>query len=374
MIKMWLLSIISDSSQVINAYGPRALGAIILIGIVGYLLYVLVDRDRSDKFRSKIYKILFAVSNKHDHEKKYISHDIRGQLNSARRKLHFGYEPLPKAIDIEWADDVNANTFDIKENQFVVRLDNSKHQAQNIALLAGAVVSRTTLVGLRHILEEPLQTAIDITLTRKLLHELNKGHVLDWFLSNDYKQFIAKSEIHKMRGKQVNELDEKGLFTRILLLELDDFAKKMRGKEPKPYMAGEIEGFISFLNSIATKKPRIDVSLTYLKAFLRVGVVIVADTDKILGSIDNYVKAVHYNLHNQSRSIYFLVYDKEYLSELSGSAYEQFNLQVNALSEEIAKNTILHKYFDLNYYIIDAYGNRRRARCIRYIGPDIYDN
>ena len=351
--------------DLISGYGPWGL----LVGVAGYLLKVLLDEDRAAVFRAKLYKLAYNCTGRVDQEKQYISNDIKGSLNLARRKIHFGDEVLPKAIDVSWVEGASGTTHDVKEGEFVIRLDPSKNQAENVCRMATALVKRTTLSGIRHSVEDPLETAIDLNLVRELLKTTGNSQALDWFIDNKYLPGVYTDDATTRRNKQIVTVDERGLFTRLLLVELESFAREMVGHPPKPYIAGEIEGLVEFLYELCSKKPKQDVPLKYHRAFIRIGVIIVAKTAKLLKSIEPYLKAMQINLEMELTSIYVLVSDKEWLEETDPRVYAEFEGQVAKLNHEIGQQTVAVKSGDYSYTCRDQSGRRRKYRCIRYVMP-----
>ena len=343
----------------------------VLLGGIVCLINILLDEDRSALFRAKLYKLAYRCTGRVDQEKKYISNDIKGALNLARRKIHFGDEVLPKAIDISWFDGASGTTHDVKEGEFVIRLDPGKKQEENVCRMAAALVKRTTLCGIRHSVEEPLETAIELNLVRELLKTTGNSHALDWFLANEYRPEFSGDDAKTHRNKQIVALDERGLFTRLLLVELESFAREMVGRGPKSYMAGEIEGLVEFLYELCSRKPQQQVPLRYHRAFIRVGVIIVAKTEKLLRGIEPYLEAMQINLEKESNSIYVLVFDKEWLGETNPEAHADFEHQIAALDREIGRQTIASKKGDYRYTCLDQFGRRRKARCIRYVMPHV---
>jgi len=65
---------------------------------------------------------------------------------------------------------------------------------------------------------------------------------------------------------------------------------------------------VEFLYKIATKQVGHDVPLQYYRAFIRVAVVIVAKTAKVLRSTRPYVLAVQRNMTAEPYSIYVLAW------------------------------------------------------------------
>lgn len=355
-----------DLIQLAIQYGPW----VIAIGLFYYLLRILLDEDKSSVWRARFYKLAYDVTGKRDTEKKFISNDVKGKLNLARRSLHFGQSIIPRAVDIIWVKDSNATAVDIKEGEFVVRLDPAESQEKNISSLAKVLVQKTTLQGIRHSVDKPIQVAIDMNLVKNLLRELRNKTVLDWFLSNEYQPNINADAECKRRNEQLLSIDERGLFTRLLLVELDEFSKRVYGMAPKQVMADEISGLIDFLHTLVTKQPKQVVPLEYARTYFRIGIILVAKTDKILrDGVGPYVFAMNESLKKKLDTVYVLAFDKDWLGEVDPSVLNEFNKKVVALQDEIKTRTVAHHDFTLDFAFIDQSGNRRRATCIRYKSP-----
>jgi hypothetical protein len=348
-------------------YGLPYLIIAIFLFLVIYLLRILLDENQSALWRGRLYRAAFSVSRKREHEKKFISNDINGRINLARNKLHFGKDLLPKSVKVEWIEGTNGGTYDLKEGEFVVCLNPAHHQEINIVRLATAVAERTSLIGIRGILEKPLATAIDLNLVKNILCQLKNKRILDWFLTQEYQLSVQRdAKLSTWNGK-IAEIDEKGLFTRILLIELDSFAKKIFGMAHKPFMAGEVEGLVNFLYLIATKQFGQQVPLDYICAYIKIAVVLVADTSKILsGGIERYVKAVNYELNKKINTVYAIIFEKEWLKEIDPKAEEEFTKLVKNLDNAILQSSRINKDFEVKYSCMDTLGRRRSAKCIRY--------
>jgi hypothetical protein len=330
-----------------------------------WLLQVLFDEDRADIFRARMYKWAYKLTGRIEQEKKYIASDIRGRLNLARRNLcPTGTAPC-RAVDVTWVDGADGEISDINDGQFVVRMDPGRAQEKNIAILATAVVKRTVLVGIRHSVEPPLQTAIDLNLVRKLLEQAGNHRALDWFFSNEYQPGAETNSSTQARNSQIVAIDERGLFTNLLLVELEDFAKRVYGLAPKAYMAGEIEGLVDFLYKLATKVYGEEVPLMYERAFTRIGVIIVAKTEKLLKGVEPYVRAMEVNLRKEMNAIYVLAFDKEWLGQADRDAQNLFHEQMDNLGKELGARTVV-KSFEVEYPCVYQ-GSRRKARCVRYV-------
>jgi len=352
--------------DVLRTWGPWALIAFLVI----YFGRVVLDKDRSDLWRSRVYRAVFSVTGKREHEKKYVGNDVMARLNLARRALRPVEGILPRAVKVDWVEGGEGAAYDLKEGQFVVRLDPSTQQERNIALLACAIVRRTTLTGLRHSVEEPLQVAIDMNLARTLLSRLGTTSALDWFLANDYRTATSASPQALRRNEQVLALDQRGLFTLMFLVELEDFERRIRGMAPKPYMAGEIEGLLDFLCTLAGKEVGEEVPLNYSKAYIRVGVIIVAKKAKLLESVEPYVLALQHHFKKQMNSVYVIVYDRDWLGAPDPTVRRALEDHVAALDAELERAAPVTRSFDVEHVRVGPDGKRRHGRCIRFTLPE----
>lgn len=341
---------------------------LLFILIIIYLLRVILDEDRSAAWRARIYKGIYKISGKSNAEKKYIENDINSRINLARRNMPFGKEHLPKAIKIEWFKSEKAETGRIKENEIVIRLDPAESQEKNIVVLANALVKQTALIGIRHILKEPLELSMDLNLIKNLFKEIGNRRLLDWFFRNEYLPAMDKSdEIREWNGKIV-EIDERGLFTRLLLVELDNYSKKVMGKSARPEMFNEIAGLVGFLFKIAIKEYGQDVPLDYISQDIKIGMILVGETSKILyDGIYPYLKAFAYKMHQQLSSIYVIQFDKEFLGATDPETYEGFIEMTKKLDKKIEESFRIQKDFEIKYTCADSFGNKRKARISHYI-------
>lgn len=350
----------------IITFGPWGL----LILIVIHFSRVLLDEDKAALWRSKFYKIAFKLTGKREAEKKFISNDVKGNLNIARRTMHFGQSILPCAVDVEWVEGSKASAYEIKEGEFVVRLDPSESQEKNTVSLATILVQKTTLTGIRHSVNRPIQIAIDMNLVRNLLKGLQNKSILDWFLTSAYQPAVNADADCKKRNAQILDIDERGLFSRLLLVELDEFSKKVYGMIPKAVMANEISALIDFIHALANKRAGQIIPLEFAKTYLRIHVIWVAQVNKILCSgTQPYVDAMNICLQNKMESIYALVYDKDWLGESNPADLKKFNAKIIDLKKAISTQTVAIKDFELDYNFVDQAGRRGRATCIRYKAP-----
>ncbi len=181
-------------------------------------------------------------------------------------------------------------------------------------------------------------------------------------------QLLRSRKIYKEWNGKIVEIDERGLFTRLLLVELDNFSKQVTGKAASQEMFQEIAGLVEFLFKIATKAMGQDIPLEYMSRHMKIGVILVGETSKVLyDGLGPYLKAFAHKMRQQLGSIYVMQFDKELLGYYDPEAYEAFVKETKCLSREIEQRFQIRKHFELNYMCADSSGNKRRAKISHYI-------
>ena len=343
-----------------------------VISVGAYLFWAVIDEDRSALLRARVFRVIKMFTKNLDIDKRYISNDIKGRLNLARREIYCGSMLLPKAIDVQWVDGHNPDSFEVKEGEFVIRLDPSTEQRQNIVNMARVIVEKTSLSGIRHIVEPPLQEAIDLNLTKTLLLKSRNDDAVSWFYSKLFQPVTEKEGELKKWNRVIVEIDEQMLFNTLLLVELEEFARRISGMQPRPYMIGEITGFVNYLHRIAIKRESENVNLEYRKAHLRTGIILVARIDTVLSQgITPYVEVAKRLIRSKVHSVYLIVWEKPYLRVISNSDFRRYNKLCDGLVKSIEKVEGVYKHIEVRKYTyIDPNGKRRSGRLVRYATDD----
>ena len=360
------LNLLMDKSPLLFLIGG-------LLSLVVFLFRILIDEDRSRLWRARISYAAYKLTGNRDSEKRYISDDVRSRINLARRKFSHGAQDPPKAVSVDWVDEEPGTTYDIGEGEFVVRLQSSGEQEKNIVDLAIAVTKRTTLPGVRTVMEQPLRVAVTLNLVQSILRMIKNKAALEWFFENRLSPILQHKEELRREFERIEDIDERGLFTHILLVELEEFGEVILGRTPRPYMFGDVQGLVDFLHRVATKRPGQNIPLEYRRAYIKIAIILVAKTERILNEgIEPYVKAMTYRANRDFKTVYVLGYDKEVLSEKDFLSYEEFRNLISQLDKELDLFPV-QKDFSIDYSCIDQQGKQRKATCTRYILKDTSD-
>jgi len=355
-----------DIVEFIFKYKVWGLVGLLVVAIL-WLFRILLDEDRSNIWRGRFYKVLYKLSKRREAEKKYIASDVAGCLNLARREMPFGKDLIPKSLKVEWIESSSGQNYVLKEGELVVKLDPAEEQEKNIINLARALIQRTSLIGVRYVLEKPLEDTIDLNLIKNLLSKIGNRTILDWYMKYEYTPKIEQDEKLKNWNSKIVAIDERGLFTRLLLVELDRYGVKIAGIPRSSEMETEIRGLIEFLYRIATKNYGENAPLDYITKNIKIGILIVGETSKILLSIDPYIKAFIHRLNKQVESIYVLSFSKDFLKERDEESEKVFEEMRTYLQKKIESDFKVEKDFELKYLCYDVKGRKREAKFVHYI-------
>ena len=295
-----------------------------LLILVVFLFRILIDEDRSGLWRARISYAAYKLTGNRDSEKRYISNDVRSRINLARRKIFSRSAGILLKLSplTGWMKNQGPPTTLEKVN-LSVRLQSSDEQEKNIVDLAIAVTKKTTLLGVRTVMKPSLQVAVTLNLAQSILRMIKNKAALEWFFENRLSPILQHREELRREFERIEDIDERGLFTHILLVELEEFSEVILGRTPRPYMFGEVQGLVDFLHRVATKRLGEDIPLEYRRAYIKIAIILVAKTKRILNEgIEPYVKAMTYRANRDFNTVYVLAYDKEVLSEKDFLSYE----------------------------------------------------
>lgn len=370
---MVLISWAKPLIDLIREYGYWGI-VVIFVVFIFYLVRIILDEDKSGAWRARFYKVLYKITCKSKAEKKFIENDVSSRINMARRSMPFGKEYLPKAIKIEWFEGGQGSAAQIKENEIIIKLDPAESQEKNIVLLTTALVKQTSLVGIRHILKEPLEVSMDLNLVKNLLLQTGLKKILDWFFRNEYQPNLDKSSEIREWNSKIVEIDERGLFIRLLLVELDAYSKRVLGRRPSTETFDEIVGLVNFLYKISTKGQAQDVPLDYISRDIKIGIILVGVTSKILHEgITPYLRTFAHEMGKQLSSIYVIQFDKEFLGEVNLTAYKEFAELTQRLNTRIEESFEIQTDFKIAYTFRNSSGKKSKAKIFHYIPKYVND-
>lgn len=190
-------------------------------------------------------------------------------------------EVIPFALKVEWVQQATLESF-LSNDEIIVRMDFHQNQARNLALAATHYVRLGLLHRAKNYVSSKLRTSIDLLVTQKILGEAD-GRALDYFLTNIMDPELENDAEVQAHLSKLVAIDEKGLFTSILLRQLADLSRRVYPAVPTEELRREVTGFVDYLVRIAQRArgERLGDHLGYIARHIRCAVVLLAMTNKI---------------------------------------------------------------------------------------------
>ena len=128
---------------------------------------------------------------------------------------------------------------------------------------------------------------------------------MDYFLHNILMPETNNDEDIREKCQAMEILNAKGLFSRVLLRELQELGRKLYPKTPNGSTYAESAEVIDFLTQIANKPPEEEVELTFRRSNIRIGFILVARMEVIstLG-YSPYLKRIESHRNQGTETIY----------------------------------------------------------------------
>lgn len=277
----------------------------ILILVIIFILYVAATKPEN-------FKIYFGA----------IWHFFAGPFTFLRKKaIRFQIEgPLTKALkriskeipdmdipdlQINWvrADDLDAK---LREGKAIIKLKYDTDNSRNIIKATSIYVKDAFLINAKPYLSENFTKAIDLTVTKKILLNTNLKHK-----STIIPQFINENKIESNevfeKCEKIEEIDDNGLFTRVLLKELNGLGEQQFGRLPKEIHKVEGDEFLDFVYNIVIRDYDDNTPLVYNKTIFKVGFLLVAKADTYVNyGLEAYYRRIRLGLANGIKNFYLL--------------------------------------------------------------------
>lgn len=235
-------------------------------------IYFLKNPEKFEKLSAMIWGLFSNIF--HKAELKHISNDLQSDINTSIKQLNneAGELILPFGLNIKWTKSITPEAF-IDKDDIIVRMDYHKNKQRNLVVASMNYVSKGLIPYSRPYIGSDIAHSVDLVLAKKMLK--NHKDAISYFIREIIDQ--EPEEIINLYNK-LDELDEKGLLTRIFLTELRQIGIRFFPKVKRDHkIISEIKGFINFLIEIATKKTGEDVPLTFRGEVICLGIILVAN-------------------------------------------------------------------------------------------------
>lgn len=285
-----------DFKEVLAHYGLSVVAIILIIAALFFTDKIKIWAGWIEYWGSYVF---------HGLRKSSIKNRLEGSCSRALKQI--GKE-LPDLqipdLSIEWVKDDNYLT-KLKEGKAIVKLKFSTDQTRNIVNATSLYVRDAFLIHAKPYLSLPLRKSIDFSITRKILLQIDKNqrNVISHFI----EEFSSDILPHKEKYSQIEELDNAGFLTRILIREFDYFGNKLSGLIPKDENYAESDAFLNFLYDIATREHDEYTQLQFINKTIKVGVLLVAKPETYLAyGLEAYLRRIRLGLARGIKTFYLL--------------------------------------------------------------------
>lgn len=275
-----------------------------LLLIILFLFYVIFFKTDNVKTISGWIWHLIAFPIK-SVRKKAVRYNIEAPCTKALKKIATELPDIEiPDLSINWVNEDNLDTI-LKSGKAIVKLKYENDSTKNIVKATSLYVKDAFLIHTKPYLNISLRKAIDISVTKKILLKISKNQ--NDIMSTFINETSSNEEDLQDKYEKIEEIDDNGLFTRILLRELDLFGKKLHGRISKTEHKSEADEFLSFVNKISTREYDDDTPLAFALNTLKVGVVLVAKVETFSNyGIAPYLRRIKLGMSKGIESFYLL--------------------------------------------------------------------
>lgn len=234
-----------------------------------------------------------------------IKKSLEGSCSVALKKIS---SELPEIdipnLSIKWVSKENMKTTLI-EGKAIVKLKFSSDDSRNVLKATSIYVRDAFLIHAKPYLHDDLKSALDFSITKKILINIRKNqkNLVSKFIQENIQNSVSISE----KCDTIEEIDEAGLFTRILLRELDDFGTKLYGRNIKIEHKDEANNLLTFIFDISTREPDDNTPLAFHGVIIKVGVLLVAKVETYQKyGLAPYLRRIKLGLARNIDSFYLL--------------------------------------------------------------------
>jgi hypothetical protein len=238
--------------------------------------------------------------------------DIEGHVNLGVRNVQrssLGELSLP-SVQIEWIDGIDGPP-DVRDNVLILRMARSSNNAENITRVAMAVAKDGVIRDAASYVSEEIEKGLELTAARTILKDMGHPLALRRFTTEVLQDVLASDELKSIFQK-LETIDDGGLFSRCLLLELSDLtAKTYPNRIKDSAIIAETRRFLEFVHRYALRGFEERSGLDFFGDYISIGFVIVAKQETLEEKgLQPYIKAALHCFGNGADTVYLSAFDE----------------------------------------------------------------
>jgi len=251
-----------------------------------------------------------------------IKGEIQSSVNSFSQSIDKEVpNTMPYNMKLRFVNEIDRAELMRDKGIVLVRIRDRRHDDKNFvhAMLAFCPVG--VLPASRPYLDDSLGDAIDFTITRKFLNAIQYQSALNYL----YKEVIEPETGERPKLDKLcttlDRFDEQGLFTKVVLRELRDFAAKVRSRYPTDAHKNETRQFVEYMDVIAKRQPGEKCELDFMGNCISMGLIMVGTVDTLATKgIVGYLQAIKWAKGMNIERVYVTARDK-HITEAERTAY-----------------------------------------------------
>jgi len=297
----------------LSQYGAWGLVAIAIILFIRFY-------DKAEKPVARILDLFSWVGA--SYRRRAIKSDIQSSVNSFSQSVDKEVpNTMPYNMKLKFVSEMDRAELLRDKSLVLVRIRDRRHDDKNFvhAMLIFCPVG--LLPASRPYFDNSLSDAIDFTITRKFLNNIQYQSALSYL----DKQVIGPEVAEKPELDKVciilDRFDEQGLFTKVVLRELRDFGTKVRSRYPTEAHKNETKQFVEYMDIIAKRQPGEKCETDFIGNYISMTLVMVGTLDTLSAKgIVGYLQAIQWSKGNNIERVYITARDK-YIPDAERTAY-----------------------------------------------------
>ena len=288
--------------------------------LIAVLAFVIAYPERTEKISGWLLG-LFNLGIKKFRQRS-IKSSLQGRINSFARSMNEQVNGImPYNVRLNFVKEIDRTELDPDKQMVIVRIRDNLDDDRNLVHSMMAFCSVGIVPQSRQFLPEPMNSAIDVTMTRKLLNGL-KHHTALKYLYDEVMAEGGEDDIKKRDEfcRSFDDLDESGLFTRVVLEEMRDFGARIATRFPRDWHGEEAVQFVKYVHAVATREPGQDMQeVGHRSYYISTAFVFIGNIETMIdGGEDPYLSHI--------RRLRTNGYRRAYLAARGGSRVDSLSL------------------------------------------------
>ena len=337
----------------------------IVLGAIGSLVAVLIYVGMFPEKTEKIVGWLLSLFNFGIKKlrQRSIKSSIQGRISVFARSMNEQVNGImPYNVRLNFIKEIDRTELDPDKQVVIVRIRDDLDDDRNLVHSMMAFCSIGVVPQARQFLSKSMNAAIDVTVTRKLLNELEHYSALQYL----HEELLAESGDEAQSREEFCEmfdaLDESGLFTRVFLEEVRDFGARIATRYPRDWHNEAAAQFVKYVHAVVTRQPGQDMQeVGHRSYYISTAFVFIGSIETMLGRGEE-----PYLYHIGRLRTYG--YRRVYLAARGGSRISFLRNSDDSASINMARQVAQSVQRDglgiirrtMEYYFPDTTGNERR--------------